>query len=162
MATGLVVKGFPELRARLSAISRPGAVIGAAWQKETTTRARSTAPARTGRGRASIHPGVVTPERADVRGAFWLIFIDRGTKAHVIEPKTVSGSKRGGPGTAKWLRFEWKGQTIFAKRVHRKRMKRRPFLTQAAQQALAGNTFADEIVKLWNRRGGSFRWRKAA
>lgn len=152
------VTGFPELRARLAAIARSGREIGGAWQAGTTSKARQTAPARTGRGRASIHAAELTDTRAVVRGAYWLIFIDRGTKAHDIVPKGISGSGRGGKSNTRALKFEYRGKTIFAKRVHRRRMKRRPFLTAAARDSLRANLMSNEIVKLWNRRGAANTW----
>jgi len=161
MATGLTVKGFPELRARLSAISTAGPQILGKWQYSTVQNARTTAPSRSGRGRSSIHASNLTGTRAEVRGAFWLIFMDRGTKAHVIEPKGVSGSGRGGKSNTKVLRFEYKGETVFARKVNRRRMRRRPFLTKAAQDSLRA-VGTSEIVNLWNRPAEAKRWRKAA
>lgn len=161
MATGLRISGFPELRARLSAVSTAGPQILGKWQYSTVQKARTTAPSRSGRGRSSIHASKLTETRAEVRGAFWLIFMDRGTKAHVIEPKGISGSGRGGKGTTKALRFEWKGETVFARKVNRRRMRRRPFLTKAAQDSLRA-TGTGEIINLWNRPNEAKRWRKAA
>ena len=161
MATGMTVKGFPELRARLDSIGRPGMPILGKWQHNTTVQARSTAPSRTGRGRASIHPSKLTETRAEVRGAYWLIFMDRGTKAHIIEPKGISGGGRGGKSNTKALRFEWKGETVFARKVHRRRMRRRPFLTKAAQDGLKSGIFSDAIIQLWNRPRAAGRWRKS-
>ena len=161
MPTGVTVKGFPELRARLSAVATAGPQILGKWQYSTVQKARSTAPSRTGRGRASIHASKLTQTRAEVRGAFWLVFIDRGTKAHVIEPKGASGSGRGGKGDTKALRFEYRGETVFARKVHRRRMRRRPFLTKAAQDSLRA-TGTGEIINLWNRPSEAKRWRKAA
>jgi hypothetical protein len=161
MADGLRVTGFPELRARLSAVATAGPQILGKWQFGTVQKARSTAPSRTGRGRASIHASRLTDTRAEVRGAYWLIFMDRGTKAHDILPKGISGSGRGGKSNTKALRFEWKGETVFARKVHRRRMRRRPFLTKAAQDSLrAGGT--DEMIGLWNRPSSAKRWRKVA
>lgn len=161
MATGLRVTGFPELRARLSAVATAGPQILGKWQYSTVQKARSTAPSRTGRGRASIRASKLTQTRAEVRGAFWLIFMDRGAKAHVIEPKGISGSGRGGKSSTRALRFEYKGETVFARKVHRRRMRRRPFLTKAAQDSLRA-VGTSEIIGLWNRPSSAKRWRKAA
>lgn len=162
-ASGSVVRfsGFPELRARLASVAQAGPEILARWQQTTRDRARSTAPSRTGRGRSSIHAAEVTSTRAVVRGAYWLIFIDRGTKPHDIEPKGVTGSGRGGKSTTRFLKFDYKGKTVFARRVHRRRMRRRPFLSQAANQAFRENFMAEEVIGLWNRRAKTRRWTKA-
>jgi len=170
MPTGVTVKGFPELRARLSAAATAGPQILGKWQYATVRQAHATAPSRTGRGRASIHASKLTDTRAEVRGAFWLIFMDRGTKAHVIEPQKYSGSSRhypGGPPLKGWGNpmaiSDGKGAdgTVFGRKVHRRRMRRRPFLTKAAQDSLRA-VGTSEIVKLWNRPADAKRWRKAA
>lgn len=156
MPTGVKISGGPDLKARLSAISRPFLEIGAEWQQNAVKYARSGAPSRTGHGRSSIHPAALTPRQADIRGAYYLIFIDRGTKAHEIRaPGHGTYAKK-----AKALRFEYRGQTIFAKAVHRRRMARRPFLTKAAQDAIRAPLMADSIIGLWNRKTSKARFRK--
>jgi hypothetical protein len=146
MAQSVVLQGGPELRARLAAIGQPFRPIGAAWQKAGSEQMRSTAPARTGHLRGSIRAGFLSDTGAAIMGDYTAIFVDRGTKAHDIKAKN-----------GKALRFEVNGETIFARKVHHRRTARRPFVTQAAQQAIRG--WSDEIVKLWNRKAEKGRWR---
>lgn len=161
--SGLTVKGGPELRARLAAVasSQTRVDIARTWQQNATRGIRSDAPRRTGRGQASVRPGIVSDRKAVVRGAYWLIFIDRGTKAHDIRPKGVSGSGRGGRSNTKALKFEVGGKTVFARKVHRRRMPRKPFITKAAQDALREHPMSNEIVQAWNQRRRG-RWTKSA
>lgn len=146
MATGARITGGPELRARLSAIAQPFRPIGSAWQGKASSQMKASAPAQTGHLRGSIRPGFLSDTGAAIMGDYWAIFIDRGTKAHDIVAK------------GKMLKFEVAGETIFARKVHKRRTPRRPFVTQAAQMALKA-TATDEIVKLWNRKDESKRWR---
>jgi hypothetical protein len=147
----LRVTGGPELRARLSAISAPFREIGGDWQLKASRQMRSTAPSRTGHLRNSIVPKHLTDKFASVWGDYWAMFIDRGTKAHDITPR----AKRG-PNAA--LKFEYRGETIFARKVHHRRTARRPFVTVAAREALRG--WSDSLIGLWNRKRETQRWRK--
>lgn len=166
MPTQVTLKGGPELRARLDAISRPFPPIAERWVGKALPDMRSDAPSRTGAGRASIRPGVLSlrPGKIVIKGDFWLIFMDKGTKAHYIRPQRDSFSRRhwitsvdrSGPekgyGNPKWLKFDGGGGTIFARKVHRRRMRPRPFITMAAQNAIKPPMMSDEIIGLWNRK----------
>jgi hypothetical protein len=142
MTVSVKVKGGPLLKARLEAVADCGPDILAEWADTASDGIRRTAPVRTGRGRASIR-GRLTRRGAGVFGAYWLIFVDRGTKAHTIEARN-----------AKALRFEKGGRTIFARKVFRRRMPRNPFITKAAQDALVNGRLSDQIIEAWNRRRG--------
>jgi hypothetical protein len=158
------VKGGPELRARLQSLgsSQMRLDITRTWQGNASINIKTRAPHRTGKGMASIRPGFLSDMKAFVLGAFWLIFIDRGTKAHDIKVQSLSGSGRQwgtsaqpegperGYGGPKALAFKMGGQTVFAKKVHKRRQGRRPFITEGAQKALSG--LPDVIVTTWNRK----------
>ena len=166
-ATGTVTfKGGPELRARLQALgsSQTRLDMLRGWQSQATGDIRQHSPSRTGKGRASIKPGFVSDMKAYIMGAFWLIFIDRGTKAHDIKVQSMSNNGRhwitsaqpAGPdrgyGAPQALAFKMGGQTVFAKKVRRRRMARRPFISQAAQQAIKDHVLSDELIAAWNRK----------
>lgn len=135
----LTIKGGSALRARLTNIRAVPETFAAEWASEAADRIRATKPPST-RPASSRFTTKASRTRGGVYGAFWWIFIDRGTKAHDI----VARKK-------KVLRFEKGGETIFAKRVHLKRMRRRPFISKAAQGAL-NDMGTDAIVKAWNGR----------
>lgn len=135
------LKGGSDLKARLANLSREVApTFVQEWAGVTAENARRTAP-NPRRPASRAWSTKVSGRRGGVYGAYWWIFVDRGTKAHDIEPK----KKR-------WLKFEYHGETIFAKKTHRKRMTRRPFITRAAQEALSGSSFAGIVEKAWARR----------
>lgn len=138
----MTLKGGPALKARLAAIPAGAPQLVALWAEDAAERMRRSREAATATRPASKQwEAKAQGNRAGVYGAFWWVFVDRGTKAHDIEARK-----------GKALRFEWRGRTVFAKKVHRKRMARRPFITKAAQEAFASSRLMDGVVKLWNRR----------
>lgn len=145
MAAKFTIKGGPLLRARLDSVSAAGPEIKAAWATDAARRIKADAPTNRGVLKASV-TAQTQGAKVGVWGAFWGIFVDRGTKAHDIK------ARKGGA-----LRFEVAGRTIFTKKVHRKRMRRRPFITENAQEALAAAPLRDQIIGAWNRRRGKGR-----
>lgn len=135
----MALTGGSALRARLRNVADVPVTFAADWAEETADRIRETKPP-SDRPESSRFTTKVSRARAGVYGAFWWIFVDRGTKAHDITPRK-----------GKVLRFQAQGETIFAKRVHLPRMRRRPFISKAAQGALADMS-TDAIVKAWNGR----------
>ncbi len=120
--------GGPDLRARLTSLEDVPADFGSTWADRTLKDARAGEPAperRRGSGNWSTKVG--TGPRGDFRaavyGAFWWVFLDRGTRAH---------------------------STMFAPRI--RGTKKTRFITKAAQAAFAGNAFSDSVVKLWQRK----------
>lgn len=139
--------GGSALRARLENVLAVGPAFAGEWAEEAADEIRRTKPP-SDRPASSKFTTKASATRGGVFGAFWWIFVDRGTKAHDITPRK-----------AKALRFQVGRDTIFTAKVHRKRMARRPFITKAAQRALAGNTFADLVIQSWN--GRKIRGRKS-
>src|SRR5512134_2844121 len=109
------LKGTPELRARLRAIKTAFKPIGREWADTTAKLAKASAPVRTGKGKRSIRRKHASMRRASVQAIWYMRFVDRGAKPHIIRPKSLSGSRRGGAGSARSLRFEAGGRTIFSK-----------------------------------------------
>lgn len=138
MASRLI--GGSALRARLANVAAVGPAFASEWSEDAADRMRHTKPS-SDRPESSRFTTKANATRGGVFGAFWWIFVDRGTKAHDIVARKAQA-----------LMFEWKGETIFAKKIHRKRMRRRPFISRAAQEALSGNRFADLVIRSWNGR----------
>ena len=140
------LKGGPELRARLASVIAARPEIARAWSKEAAVLIEREAPRRSGKLASSIAPGEKAGKGV-VRGAWYGVIVDRGTKAYGISAK---------PGST--LRFNYRGRTIFAKSVKRKRLRRRPFITRGAQDALRTTAITHEIIRAYSRRrsGGRF------
>jgi hypothetical protein len=134
--------GGPQLRARLASLVDVPEDFARQWAHDTADELRKTAPnARRPASRTFTTKALRL--KAAVYGAFWWVFVDRGTKAHDI----FGAGKRNPPDI---LRFEVGGRTIFASKAHHKRTRRNPFITRAAQGAFKGWELA--VVKQWNRR----------
>lgn len=142
MGSKLTITGGPQLRARLDAVAK--ADYTREWAEDAAALMRHTKPASK-RPASNVFTTKVTETRAAIFGAFWWIFVDRGTKAHDI----FGAGAKNPPET---LRFSVGGRTIFAKKVRHPRTSRRPFITRAARDALAGNAMAQLIIKSWNSR----------
>lgn len=140
MASKLI--GGPQLRARLEAMKGIPAGFAEQWADDAKSGIERSAPPSK-RAESKRFTTKVAGRRAGVYGAWWWIFVDRGSKAH-----DITGAGRKNPPHV--LRFG--GGTIFAKRVRHPRTARRPFITRAAQDALAGSGFADLVIKSWNRK----------
>lgn len=136
--------GGSELRARLASLMDVPPEFASTWADETASKMRQTAP-NARRPASRVFTTKIARYRAAVYGAYWWIFVDRGTKAH-----DIFGS--GGKNPPNFLKFSAGGQTIFASKVHHPRTGRNPFISRAAQGALAGSKWAETVIKQWNGR----------
>lgn len=140
------IKGGPELKARLQSIVASAAELERAWARDAAGKISDAAPRRTGQLAGSIQEGTHAGKGA-VFGRWYGIILDRGTKSYPIS------AKRGNT-----LRFNYKGRTVFAKKVQRKALRRRPFITRGAQDALHSPALTAVIYKAWSRRSGKGRF----
>jgi hypothetical protein len=140
------IKGGPELKARLRNVIASKAEITRVWADDAAKRIESDAPRRTGALARSITPAVER-DRSVVKGNWYGIILDRGTRAYPIVPRRAST-----------LKFDYRGRTIFAKKVLRRRLRRRPFITKGAQDALRAAPIYAEIVKAYSRKSGRGRF----
>jgi hypothetical protein len=124
------LKGGSALRARLTNIAAVPETFASEWADLAADDMRKTKPHST-RPASSRFTTKATRTRAGVYGAFWWIFVDdiEGRKARALSNQ----------------------QTIFGTKVHLKRMRRRPFISKAAQGALS-ELGTDAIVQAWNGR----------
>lgn len=136
----MTLRGGPEFVGRLNALKGTFGPVGSTWADNMVALGRPKIPVNTGKTRASLRRGTVTPNRATVIASFVTTFIAEGTRAHTI---TARG---------KTLRFEAQGRTVFAKRVHLPRKPGRPFRHQAALEALAKTDILGALVRRWNSR----------
>lgn len=125
------VRGGPELRARIKAISGVFKPYARKWANEAVVVGKPIArtPTSTGATAASIRVKSVTQFKAVVGGKFTAYFIDAGAKY-------PSRSRK-------------RRNTIF----HPKsgfRMKPRPFRARMAQEALRRIPPRDEVIRAWN------------
>ncbi len=129
------LKGGRELRARLRAIKQTFKPAGRAWADETVRQARPHIPQRTGRLRRSVRVKNASMRKATVAAHFTAFFVDKGPKPHIIKAKR-----------ARTLRFQSGRDTIFARQVHHRGYRGRPFREKAAREALRREPLAAHLV----------------
>ncbi|AQT78325.1 hypothetical protein B1R94_02345 [Mycolicibacterium litorale] len=107
----------------------------ASLQRRIANQARQDVPVKTGNLGRSIREGEIRfVGPAVVQGSVeatapYAAAVHEGSRAHVIRPRT-----------AKALRFEIGGRTVFAKMVRHPGVKARPFLRNAALRVIAQDT----------------------
>jgi hypothetical protein len=133
------LKGAPELRRRLKAIKTVFKPVGRDWADETARIAQQMVPSKTGQTRRSIRRRNASQKRATVVGRFPVNFIDAGVKAHDIQAKPMSTMK-----------FGPVGHSVFRKKVHKQRIRARPFKRQAGLEGLRRVDIIGDLIRLWN------------
>lgn len=133
------LKGSPELKKRLRAIGQSFKPIGKSWADTGAALMRSHTPVDTGATRKSIRRRNATQRRATIVGSYKVRFLSSGTRAHTEVPRS-----------ARSLRFQKSGQTIFAKKVHHPRTTGSHYLRRDALQAFREHPMAAELIKQWN------------
>lgn len=134
------LKGGPELRRRLKAISLTFKPVGRKWADTTAELGRAQVPVKTGRLRRSIRRKNASQKRATVAAHFTATFVDGGTKAHDITAKT------GGT-----LAFTGSRGPVFARKVHHRGARAQPFKKRIAREGLRRTPMAQELIDLWNK-----------
>jgi hypothetical protein len=140
MASSVRVKGTRQLNSRLQALKAVWKPIGRDWGRSDVKENRSRVPVLTGRLRRSFRVSSVSSRGVRVVGHYTGYFVDAGPKPHDIT------ARNGGR-----LIFKSKGRTYFARKVHHRGYRGRPFRVRAAQAALRDNPMAEAVVKEWNR-----------
>ena len=138
------LRGKEELKARLRAISQSFKPIGRTWADETVKAARPKVPVKTGRLRGSFRRRNATMKRATVVGHYTQYFIDAGVVPHTIKAKKAKG-----------LVFQGRSGTVFARQVHHRGFRARPFRRRSAQEGLERTPMADIVIHEWNTAKGS-------
>lgn len=138
--TGLALKGSRELRRRLKAIRQVFKPVGKEWADTTASEAKRRVPVDTGKTRASIRRRNASQKKATVVGNYPVNFIDAGVKAHDIKPRKTQA-----------LKFEAGGNTVFAKKVHKRAIPARPFKKESARIGLEKTDMLADLIELWNR-----------
>lgn len=149
------LKGAPELRKRLKAISATKVFtpLGKAWADEAVSLGRNRVSSysmpfsgRDPRYRLipSIRRKTANQRRAVVVASYHAYFVDAGTQGGGVSSRANRARKSGLGAVAK--------RTIFApKRVKSHRgYPARPFRAYMAQEALRRHPMADELIAAWN------------
>lgn len=133
------LKGGEQLSRRLKALKLAFKPIGRDWADETAQEMRVRVPVKTGRLRGSFRRRNATQKKATVVGHYTAYFVDAGPKPHDIVPKRAKG-----------LVFQGRSGTIFARKVHHRGYRARPFRAAAARAGLRKAPLGDALTKAWN------------
>ena len=136
------LKGKRQLDNRFRSMVKLPKSVGVSWADKDVRFNAARVPVRTGRLRASFRVKSVTARSARVSGHFTAYFVDAGPKPHNIKPK-----KRGG---LRYLKFQDGGRTVFARAVHHRGYRARPFRRRAAEDALRAAKMSQTLIDLWN------------
>ena len=133
-------KGLPELRRRVDAIGELGPFMRD-LALDAVSEQKRRAPVRTGNLRRSIHLGRVTARSAEtIAGANYAAYVEFGTRAHEIRPRTK-----------RVLRWKQGGSYRYARRVNHPGTRAQPFMIPGAEAAISGaNGLKERIVRNWN------------
>lgn len=134
------LQGGRQLNARLKAIKEVFKPVARTWAKETVKAGRPLVPVKTGRLRRSFKVKSVSGKRAVVGAHYTAYFVDKGPKAHIIKAKKAKG-----------LVFQGRNGPVFARAVHHRGYRGRPFRQRMAEEGLRQTPAAEELVKLWNK-----------
>jgi hypothetical protein len=134
------LKGGDDLARRLKALKVSFKPIGRKWGRAAINHGRPMVPVRTGRLRRSMRITSASEKRTRVGAHYTAYFIDAGVQPHTINP-------RGG----NYLVFPIGGQTIFARQVHHRGFRARPFRRRMAEEGLRDTPMAQEIIDAWNK-----------
>lgn len=133
------LQGKRQMQARLKALAVSFKGYGKDWADDYVQLAKPQIPEDTGKTRRSVRRASATQKRATVRASHVAYFIDKGPKPHTITAKT-GGS----------LVFKSKGHTVFARQVHHRGYRGRPFRHRTAIAALKRNPMAKRIIAAYN------------
>jgi hypothetical protein len=151
------LEGYSQLQARLHAIGQTQDMmrqVGLA----TVAGAKRTVPRKTGTTGRTIRLASFDKDSARVVVGGAGVFIELGTREHDIVPRHKKALRWPAKGTSTTLagrartgavRSLGRGAYAFAKKVHIRAQKPRPFLVPSAEKALADFGLAG-IVKRWN------------
>lgn len=134
-----MIRGIPELQARLDAVGRSAPDVARLWAESAAQEGRFAAPVQSGRTQRSVKVGDVDERHATVTATGGGKFVETGVRAHTI---TAHGDA---------LRFKTGGRTIFARKVDKPRQPPRAWLQQAGAEALRKTPLIDPVVEAWNR-----------
>jgi len=149
----VTIRGIPELQTRLERI-KPDRDFMRNLGLSAIREQKLLVPRKTGNLGRSIGLGSISPTAVQtVAGAAYAVFVEFGTKAHTIVPRTKKALRFALGANARLSGAPRKGApVVFAKRVRHPGTRPKPFMVPGAQAAVAGAGFKDTIIKLWNGR----------
>lgn len=158
----VTLQGYDALQRRLAAVQ--GAVgkdpqlmrqLGLQANREQLQMLYRQVTRRTGFAGRTIGLGEVTPVQVRTVARSYAVYIDRGTRAHVIAPRKAGGvlawpTGAGARRLTGATRKGYAGSMAFARQVKHPGTKPRPFMVPGAERAVKMAGVLDRIVTVWN------------
>jgi hypothetical protein len=147
------LKGQKELNRRLEALQKPRPLLQTVQLRAVAEAKQLHAPNRkTGHTSRTIMPGQLGPTFAIVQASGAAVFLERGTRPHIIRPKTKG--MLSWPASSAGRRLSGRPRTnagprIFARMVRHPGTKPYPFLLPGAVKAVK-SVGIEPLVKAWN------------
>ena len=155
-----VIIGLNALDARLRAIASPEMRRGFMGRLTLRTEAamKRRIPRKTSTTSRSIHHGQITETKAEIIGNRNVIWLDTGTRPHIIRPvrrkalrwaAQPQGRRLSGAPRKAAQRGEF-GGVRFATVVHHPGTRAQPYIDASVREALTKSDLADIIIERWN------------
>lgn len=138
---GYSLKGIKELQSRFKALDDLGPIMRD-LALSAVGEQKKLSPVKTGNLRRSIHVGHVSDRSADtIASAQYAAFVEYGTRAHEIRPRSKSV-----------LRWKDKGGNFrYAARVRHPGTRAQPYMLPGAERAVSDLVLRDKVISRWNR-----------
>lgn len=158
----VTLKGYDALQRRLAAVGGLARGGDAGLMRQLAMQANreqrkllySQVTRRTGFAGRTIGVADVTPTQAATVARSYAVYIDRGTRPHVISPRRASvlawAADASGRRATGATRKGYQGAMVFARQVHHPGTKPRPFMLPGAQLAVAQAGLSGPIIAAWN------------
>jgi hypothetical protein len=148
----MAIRGLTQLLARFAAVQRVPRELSREWQIRTIAGAkrRHLPNKKTGHTSRTITAGRLDDHGATVQAGGAAVFLEGGTKPHVIRPRRKKALRFATGGNARLTGSPRTGApVVFAKRVNHPGSKAYPFLKPAGQEALR-EVGVKSVVRAWN------------
>lgn len=162
------LQGYASLQRRLAALKSP--TIGAGIMRQIANQAKreeialmySAVTRRTGNSGRNVTVGEVTPTQAALIARSTAVYIDKGTRPHIIRPRNKrilawpsSQAGRRLTGSARKAMFTPGGSArlggwSYAMVVHHPGTRPHEFMVAGAKLAVSKSGLADAVVMAWN------------
>lgn len=145
-----MIKGMPQLRARLAAL-KPNPQMMRDLALQAVAEQKRLVPRKTGNLGRSINVGRVTPKSAEtIARAAYAAHVEFGTRAHTIVPRRAKALRFAPAGSGRLSGTPRSGgSVVFARRVRHPGTRPQPFMLPGAVAALR-SLGIEAIVKRWN------------
>ncbi len=145
------LKGYEETVARFRAMGSVDTGLARQFGAAMVREQKLLVHRKTGTTARTIHISNVTERSVTTQAAAAAVYLERGTRPHVIRPRVAKVLAWGGPRRLTGALRKGAKATNFAKLVHHPGSKAYPFMLPGALKALAQVGFGRAAIDAWNR-----------